>query len=271
MRSSCIDKNININLKGKSVFISAGASGIGLEIAQMMLALGARVYACDINQSLLDEFERSHENGVAMKVDVAIFDEVKAAFSRIEAEQGQLDILINNAGVAGPTALVEDISITDWQPCLDVNINGPLFCTQLAVPLLKVAQGGSIINMASNAAFGGFPYRSAYTATKWAMIGLTKTWAMELGKFGVRVNALCPGSVEGPRINSVIERDANSKSLSVDQVKEVYLRQSALRTFVTAHDIANMACFLSSDLGRYISGQVIGIDGYTESLSNWFD
>ena len=136
------------------------------------------------------------------------------------------------------------------------------------MPLLQKGGGGSIINVASNAGFFGLPLRSAYAASKWAVIGLTKTWAMELGPYNIRVNALCPGSVSGPRIDAVIERDAEERGVSAEAVRSVYARQSSLRRFVEASDVAALALFLSSDLGASISGQAIGVDGHTESLAN---
>jgi NAD(P)-dependent dehydrogenase (short-subunit alcohol dehydrogenase family) len=143
--------------------------------------------------------------------------------------------------------------------------------TRLAIPLLRQSGGGSIINMASNAAFFGFPLRSPYTASRWALIGLTKTWAMELGTDGIRVNAICPGSVSGPRIDGVIERDAASRGMSADDIRSIYLRQSSMRVFVSAEDVANLIFFLTSSRAATISGQAIAVDGHTEGLSNWLD
>jgi NAD(P)-dependent dehydrogenase (short-subunit alcohol dehydrogenase family) len=117
----------------------------------------------------------------------------------------------------------------------------------------------------------GCPGRAPYTASKWAIVGLTRTLAMELGPDGVRVNAICPGSVDGDRLNSVIERDAKERGQSIEAIRNVYLRQSSLRTFISAEDVANLALFLASDLGSKISGQAIGVDGHTETLANWLD
>jgi NAD(P)-dependent dehydrogenase (short-subunit alcohol dehydrogenase family) len=192
-------------------------------------------------------------------------------FRDIEAHWGRLDILVNNAGVAGPTAPVESITTEDWDRTIAIDLNGQFYVTRGAVPLLKRGGRGCIINIASNAALFGFPLRSPYTASKWAMIGLTKTWAMELGPDNIRVNALCPGSVSGDRIDGVIERDAAERRVSPAAVRDVYARQSSLRSFVDAQDVANMALFLSSRLGANVSGQAIGVDGHTEGLSNWLN
>ena len=114
-------------------------------------------------------------------------------------------------------------------------------------------------------------YVHPYVAAKWAMVGLTKTWAMELGPFKIRVNAICPGSVSGPRIDAVIERDAAERGMSTAEIRDVYQRQSSMRRFTDAEDVANMAVFLASPLGAGVSGQALGVDGHTESLSNWLD
>ena len=157
----------------------------------------------------------------------------------------------------------------DWDRTIAIDLNGQFYITRRAVPMLKQSGGGSIVNIASNAAMFGCPLRSPYTAAKWAMIGLTKTWAMELGPDNIRVNALCPGSVKGERIDRVIERDASERNMSISAIREAYERQSSMRMFVEPQDVANMALFLSSSLGSAISGQAIGIDGHTEGLANW--
>jgi NAD(P)-dependent dehydrogenase (short-subunit alcohol dehydrogenase family) len=194
---------------------------------------------------------------------------VDALVQEIASRWGRLDILINNAGVAGPTAPVEAIEDDDWDRTIAIDLNGQFYITRRAVPMLKQSGGGSIVNIASNAAMFGCPLRSPYTAAKWAMIGLTKTWAMELGPDNIRVNALCPGSVKGERIDRVIERDASERNMSISAIREAYERQSSMRMFVEPQDVANMALFLSSSLGSAISGQAIGIDGHTEGLANW--
>jgi NAD(P)-dependent dehydrogenase (short-subunit alcohol dehydrogenase family) len=176
---------------------------------------------------------------------------------------------VNNAGVAGPTAAVEDIAIEEWNNTINIDLNGNFYITRQAVPRLKTAGGGSIINIASNAALFGFPLRSPYAAAKWAIVGLTKTWAMELGPDNIRVNALCPGSVNGPRIENVIEKDAEERGVTPEYIRNIYQRQSSMRLFIDAQDVANMALFLTSDMGKTISGQAMGIDGHTEGLSNW--
>lgn len=254
---------------GQVVLVTAGASGIGRCIAEAFLYHGCNVHVCDINEEALGDFLATNGSAVGTVADVSETGQVDALFQEIASRWGRLDILINNAGVAGPTAPVEAIEDDDWDRTIAIDLNGQFYITRRAVPMLKQSGGGSIVNIASNAAMFGCPLRSPYTAAKWAMIGLTKTWAMELGPDNIRVNALCPGSVKGERIDRVIERDASERNMSISAIREAYERQSSMRMFVEPQDVANMALFLSSSLGSAISGQAIGIDGHTEGLANW--
>ncbi len=249
--------------------ISGGAAGIGRTIARAFLADGYDVHVCDASSTNVEDFVAENPAASATIANVADAAQVETVFADLDDRYARLDVLINNAGIAGPTAHVEDIGIADWDECIGVDLNGIFYMTRLAVPLLKQRSGASIINIASTAALHGYPLRSAYAASKWAQVGLTKTWAMELGPDGIRVNAISPGSVEGPRIDAVIEREAAERNLTPEQVRDVYLRQTSMRTFITAEDIASMALFLASDGAARVSGQVIAIDGYTEGLSNW--
>jgi len=255
------------NSEAPVVLITAGAAGIGRCMAETFLAQNYRVHVCDISSESIAEFSQANPSATASLADISKVGDVDNLFTEFEKLYGRLDVLINNAGIAGPTGPVEDIEPEDWDQCINIDINGQFYCTRKAVPLLKVA-GGSIVNMSSNAAFFGFPLRSAYAAAKWAMIGLTKTWAMELGPHNIRVNALCPCSVNGPRIEGVIERDATERGVETEAIRTLYQSQSSMRLFVDAEDVANMALFLCSTAGSKISGQALGIDGHTESLSS---
>jgi NAD(P)-dependent dehydrogenase (short-subunit alcohol dehydrogenase family) len=259
------------SLYDKVVLVTAGGSGIGRTIVEAYLALGAKVHTCDISQSMLDECCSHNPELTTSVCDVSDEKQVESLFDDLKKQYGHLDILVNNAGISGATAAIEDFEIDDWDRTIAVDLRGTFLVTRLAVPLLKQVGGGSIINMSSNAGLFGTPLRSPYAAAKWAVIGLTKTWAMELGPFSIRVNAICPGCVEGPRIDGVIERDAMERGMQPDEIRNVYQRQSSLRQFVSAQDIANMATFISSDLGANISGQSLSVDGHTEGLSNWLD
>jgi len=262
---------VNVSAEGLRVLVTGAATGIGRVTAGLFLEHGARVHICDVDEQALADCARALPAVTQSIADVSKLADVERLFADVRRELGGLDVLVNNAGIAGPTAAVEDIAPADWDRAVAVDLSGQFYCTRRAVLLLKRAGGGSIVNIASNAALFGFPLRSPYTASKWALIGLTKTWAMELGPHGIRVNALCPGSVSGARIDRVIDRDAKERGMTPDEIRNVYARQSSMRLFVSAEDVASMALFLTSDAGATISGQAIGIDGHTESLSNWLD
>jgi len=253
------------------VFISGGATGIGRVMARRFLLGGSTVHVADVDPQAVEQFIAEHPGTSGSVCDVGDVAQVSRAFDELQALHGRLDVLVNNAGIAGPTGRVEDIEPGAWERTIAVDLNGQFYCARRAVPLLRHAGGGSIICIASTAAFFGFPLRSPYAACKWAIIGFAKTLAMELGPERIRVNAICPGSVSGPRIDGVIERDAKSRGMQPQEIRELYLRQTSMRTFVEAEDVAEMAFFLASPAGARISGQAIGVDGHTEGLSNWLD
>lgn len=256
--------------KDKVVMISAGAAGIGRVIAEMFLAHDCRVHVCDIDEVAISVFLAKNPSATATRADVSNVGQVENVFKDLTDRYRRLDVLVNNTGIAGPTAHVEDIEPAEWDQTIAVDLNSHFYCTRKAIPLLKASRG-SIVNIASSVVFTGCPGRAPYTAAKWAIVGLTKTLAMELGPAGIRVNAICPGSVDGDRVNAVIERDARRRGQTIEAIRNVYLRQSSLRTFISPDDVANLALFLASDLGSKISGQAIGLDGHTETLANWLD
>ena len=194
--------------EGTRVLVTAGASGIGRRIAATFLGEGARVHVCDVSgDRAADLLQELPEVGFT-QADVAVPADVERVFGDLAVHLGGLDVLINNAGIAGPTAPVEQVSPEDWRRTLDVNITGQFLCARLAVPLLKQAGGGSIVNLSSVAGRLGYPMRTPYAASKWAVVGFTQSLAMELGPHRIRVNALLPGMVEGDRIRSVIAAKA---------------------------------------------------------------
>jgi len=254
-----------------TVLISGAASGIGRKIAESFLTDGAKVHICDSSAEMINEFLCLNPAATATHADITKSADVGRIFEDFRALHTELNVLVNNAGVSGPIAHVEDIDPDDWDHCIAVDLNGTFYMTRRAVPMLRTAGGGAIINIASTAGLFGTPLRSPYAASKWGKIGLTKTWAMELGPDNIRVNAVCPGCVSGPRIEAVIEKDAKRRNVPAQQVRDVYLRQSSMRTFVSPEEIAETVLFLASDSAAKISGQTIAIDGHTETLSNWLD
>tara|TARA_R110002167_G_scaffold366284_2_gene594450 strand:- start:176768 stop:177523 length:756 start_codon:yes stop_codon:yes gene_type:complete len=243
------------------VLITAGAAGIGRAMAKGFAAAGLEVWVTDVDAGALDTLPADWH---AHRVDASNEAEVAALFDRI-AQAGGLDVLCANAGIAGPTRLIEDVALDDWRSCVSVNLEGAFLAVKYAAPLMKAAGGGAIVFTSSTAGIYGYPNRAPYAAAKWAIIGLMKTAAMELGPYGIRANAICPGAVEGPRMEGVLAREAAAKGMTRDQVYDGYASGTSMRSFVTAQDVANMAVFLGSDLSRLVSGQVIAVDGHTEN------
>jgi NAD(P)-dependent dehydrogenase (short-subunit alcohol dehydrogenase family) len=192
--------------------------------------------------------------------------QVAELFSDVENYLGGLDVLVNNAGIAGPTGKVEELSIEDWRRCIDVDLNGMFYCTRLAVPMLKASGGGSIINLSSAAGRLGFPFRTPYAAAKWGVVGFTKSLSMEVGTDNIRVNAIQPGVVEGERIDRVIEAKAKAIGISVEEQRKISLERVSMHTMVSPQDIANMALYLASDLGKHVTGQAISVCAGVELL-----
>jgi NAD(P)-dependent dehydrogenase (short-subunit alcohol dehydrogenase family) len=188
-------------------------------------------------------------------------------FEALEQAFGGLEVLINNAGIAGPTGPIETLDPAAWRRCVAVNLDGAFLCARRAVPLLKAAGGGAVVNISSTAGLMGYPLRTPYAAAKWAVIGLTKSLAIELGSHGIRVNAICPGAVDGARMARVARAEAVARGISEEQVRHAYVRTTSMRSFIPPEHVAAMALFLCSDLGASISGQAIAVDANTETLS----
>jgi NAD(P)-dependent dehydrogenase (short-subunit alcohol dehydrogenase family) len=258
---------MHVSVEGLRVMVTAGAAGIGLAIARAFVDGGARVHICDVDERALEAFAKECPDARTSRANVASLADVDAFFDAAQAWLGGLDALINNAGIAGPTGMVEDIDPQDWDRSLAINISGQFYCTRRAVPLLKAAGGGSIVNLSSTAGIMGFPLRTPYAASKWAVVGFTKSLSMELGEFGIRANAICPGAVAGPRIDRVIAADAEARGLPLETVRQNYLNQNSLEEFIQPESIAHKALFLCSPMGRQITGQAISVDGDTHSLS----
>jgi len=257
---------MNDSARGMRVLVTAGAAGIGRAFAETFSNAGAKVFTCDIDRAALEVLRSARPEIGAGIADVADARQVEGLFDAASSFLGGLDVLINNAGIAGPTGRVEDISIADWDRTIAIDLNGMFYCTRLAVPLLKAAGGGSIINLSSVAGRLGFPLRTPYSAAKWAVVGFTKSLAMELGPDNIRVNAIQPGVVEGDRIERVISAKAKALGESPDEIRRSMLSKVSLRRTVSPNDIANMALFLATDAGRNISGQALSVCGNVEAL-----
>src|SRR5579863_5631104 len=251
---------------GLRVLVTAGASGIGRAIADLLLSHGARVHICDVSEAFLADFAKAWPEAGRSKADVSSEADVARLFDDVRAGLGGLDMLVNNAGIAGPTGGVEDIAPADWRRTIDICLTGQFLCAHHAVPMLKAAGGGAIVNLSSAAGRFGYAFRTPYSAAKWGVIGFTQSLAKELGPANIRVNAILPGIVEGPRMNRVIEARAAQTSVSFEAMEKTYLDRVSLRRMVTGGDVAATVLFLASEAGRNLSGQSIGVDGNVESL-----
>ena len=251
---------------GLRVLVTAGAAGIGRAIADSFAEKGGRVHLCDVSEDALETCKAERPEHGASLCDVADEAQVERLFAEAKETLGGLDVMVNNAGIAGPTAGIDEIDPAEWRRTVDVNLNGQFYCARLATPLLRDSPDGAMINISSVAGRLGYAYRTPYAATKWAIIGLTQSLAKELGPEGIRVNAILPGVVEGPRIERVISDRAKALGVSYEEMEQSTLNRVSLRRMVVAQDVANMALFLCSPLGRNISGQSLSVCGNVETL-----
>jgi len=257
---------MDTSIKGQRVLITAGGAGIGRAMTEVFHKAGARVHICDVVQASIDETAKACPGITTTLADVSKYDDVQRMFADVSKHLGGLDCLVNNAGIAGPTGRIEEIAIEDWERCIAVDLNSMFYCTRLAVPMLKAAGGGAIINLSSAAGRLGFPFRTPYAAAKWGVVGLSKSLSMELGPDNIRVNAIQPGVVEGDRINRVIEAKARTVGISFEEQKKLSLERVSMHKMVSPHDIANMALYLASPLGANITGQAISVCAGVEML-----
>src|SRR4051812_11805428 len=248
---------MELSANGLRVLVTAGAAGIGREIARTFLTNGARGQVCDVDERALASLPKEI---FRCKADVADVAQVERLFEEVKKNLGGLDVLVNNAGIAGPTAKIEDIRPEDWDRCIAVDLNSMFYVTRKAMPLIKAAGGGCIVNLSSAAGRHGFPHRSPYAAAKWGVVGFTKSLAVEAGPDKVRVNCILPGIVEGERIERVIAAKAQAHGVSQEEFRRRFLETTSLHSTVSAQDIANMVLFLASDAGARITGQPISVD-----------
>lgn len=246
------------------VLINAAGGGAGRVIAQTFLEAGADVMACDIESGGLDGLAKAFPKVQARVGDAASESDVAEVFSQMDRAFGGLDVLVNNVGIAGPTAAVEDISLDDWNRCLTVNLTSHFLFARAAASRMKAQRSGLIVNISSGSAKVGLPMRLPYVVSKGAVLSLTQNLARELGPFGVRANAILPGAIRGERIERVVRAKAEALNIPAEQYQRDLLRYISLRTMVEPDDIAAMIVFLASPSGARISGQMIGVDGNIE-------
>ncbi len=245
------------------VLITGAGDGIGLGIADEFLKAGAKVFICDVRGELFDEKMRSSFAG-CYRTDVGSTADVTAMFDDIRAKVDGLDVLINNVGVAGPHAGVEDISLDDWDATLRANLTGAFLCIKQAVPYMKSQKRGSIINISSVGTQTLPPMRSVYNTSKWAVEGLTKSLARELGPFGINCNAILPGIMNNNRMRSIMERRSRHENRDLDDIAADYLKYSAMGRLIEVQEIGYAAVFLASQGARSITSQMLSVCGGTQ-------
>ena len=251
----------------RRVVVTAGAAGIGRAIAEGFLRDGDTVAICDIDRSAVAAFAADHPTSVTAVADVTSESDMAAFLGDVERQWSGVDVVCANAGTGGPSGQIETLRYDDWQHCIASNVHGAFLTCRWAARLMRQQGSGLIVMTASTAGTMGYPLRSPYAAAKWAVVGMTKTLAMELGPAGVRVNAVCPGAVEGERMDRVVANEAQSRGLTERAIRAAYVTGVSMNTWVEAEDVANAVRFLASDGGSKISGQILAVDGHTETLA----
>jgi len=252
------------SLQNKKIIISAGASGIGWATTKICVAKGASVYLCDIDPKAINKVKKHplyNKRIFVSEADASDETQVIDFFNKIKRKFKNLDALINNVGIEGPTRPIEKLDSNEWENTLHVNVNSHFYFNKQAIPLLKKSKTSSIINISSGAGIMGFPLRSPYAASKWAVVGMTKTLAMELGKYKIRVNVICPGTIKGDRMKRVIRDKAKFTKISAKKIENEFVSMASMNSWVYEDDIGKMCAFLISDDAERISGQIIGVDG----------
>ena len=257
---------MDLGIKGLRVLVTAGANGIGLAVARAFVREGARVHICDVDEMAMSELASSDPAMTQTPCDVSDRAAVKTLFEEATAKLEGLDVLVNNAGIAGPTSRVEETNPEDWDRCLDICLTGQFNCTRLAVPLLRKSKNASIVNISSAAGRLGFAMRAPYAAAKWGVIGLTKSLSIELGPENIRVNAILPGLVAGDRQRRVLEAKAQQRGISYAEMERTAFSYTSIKDYVTPDQLADQILFLCSPRGKTISGQAISVCGDTQML-----
>ena len=253
------------NLNGKRVLVTAGASGIGKATAEAFLAAGAHVLICDIDEDLLAGCAAWAVAPIAVRADVSKSADVDHMFDVLEKDLGGIDVLVNNAGIAGPTKPVDEVTDAEWAQTMSINVDGQFFCARRAARLMKAQRSGAIINISSTAGRIGMPLRAPYSTSKYAVRGLTDVLAVELGEFDIRVNAILPGLIDGPRGQRVVDAQAQSMGIGSPEYLSAMLHNISMHSLIDMREIASLAVFLASDSARHITAQHIGVCGNFET------
>ena len=251
----------------RRVLVTGGASGIGRAIVEYFRQEEAQIAICDADPAAVEEFRKTHPDAIAEVCDVRNEAQMEAFLAKVEEAWGGADVVCANAGTGGPAGRIEELDYQAWQDCVGVNLFGAFLTCRWAAKVMKAQGSGVITITSSTSGMFGVPYRSPYVAAKWGLVGLMKTLAMELGPFGIRVNAVAPGAVEGPRMERVLEMEAAADGRDIEEVRELYAAGTSMRTWVSGEDIAQMVGFLASDAASKVSGQLMAVDGHTERMT----
>ena len=253
-------------LEGKRIIVTAGATGIGATTAQFMNLNGGLVSVCDVDELALAKFSKKNPDIISLQCDVTNPLAISSYIEETRNVLGGIDVLVNNAGIAGPTAAAEEITTKEWDDTISVNLSAQFYFAREVIPYLKRQHGGCIINMSSAAGRLGLPMRTPYAAAKWGVIGLTQTLAMELGEYNIRVNAILPGAVEGERMDKIFREKAKILNEDIASVRNNETKNVSMKRMIDPEEVAELIVFLCSNSGRSISGQSLGVCGNTETL-----
>lgn len=251
----------------RRVLITAGASGIGLGLARRFADAGDRVAICDADADALEQVKTQFPDFITGQANVTDEAQMDAFLAEVEGQWGGVDVVCANAGTGGPAGRIEDLDYADWSACVGVNLFGAFLTCRWAARVMRAQGSGLIVLTSSTAGLFGYPLRSPYAAAKWGIVGLTKTLAMELGPAGVRVNCICPGAVEGDRMERVLANESAATGTPIEELRANYVACTSLKSWVSADDLADMVLFLASPAARKITGQVLAVDGHTESIN----
>ncbi len=251
-------------LRGKRAIITGAGRGIGRATAERFLAAGAEVYVCSVTQDSLDSVLADNPKLKGCLADVGEADEVAKLFAGAEDHLGGLDVLINNVGIGDPRKPIEEVTDAEWRHAFAVNVDAMFYCVKRAIPLLKTAGGGAIINISTASTRTGLPLRTPYIASKWAVEGLSDNIARELGPHKIRCNSILPGIIDNPRGRRLVERIAEERGQTYEEAEEHYFSFVSTRSWVAPEEVADMAVFLAGDAAKNITGQAIGVCGNLE-------
>jgi NAD(P)-dependent dehydrogenase (short-subunit alcohol dehydrogenase family) len=246
------------------VVVTGGADSVGRVIAERFLARGDKVHICDIRPQALQETLAANPAMTGTLANVGDHEAVVRVFREAAAEMGDVSVLVNNVGIAGPNAAIEDIVIGDWEESLRVNLGGAFFCMQQAIPGMKRRGGGAIVNFSTGSTRTRLPHRTPYVVSKFGVEGLTLNAARELGPFHIRCNAILPGMINNARMRGIVAAKAAQSGGAIAEVQQNYLKYISMHVQIEPSELADMVVFLASDAARKITGELIAVSGNLE-------